>query len=73
MVGRRNRAMRQGQVKQGLGRSLQRFLTGFLLGVILVLTVGGFTPLLAQSHDWTAQNIITQIFSDPLPEEPPLA
>lgn len=42
----------------------QRFLTGLLLGLILVTTVGAFIPLLAQpTTDWVAHNTQAQVLA----------
>ena len=44
----------------------QRFFTGMLLGMILVIAVGSFVPLLAQSHTRIAQAIEAQITPESL-------
>ncbi|MDB9525630.1 family 10 glycosylhydrolase [Oscillatoria sp. CS-180] len=41
-----------------------RFLTGIMLGMILTVVCGWFTPLLAQPHDRVTHTILAQIFPD---------
>lgn len=51
-------------------RLLNRFLTGIVLGLISVLTVGWFTPLLAYPQGWVTENMTAQLFPNTPPEAP---
>lgn len=47
----------------------KRFVTGIVLGLILVITLGSFVPLLAYPHDPIHQEVIAQLLADsPTPE-----
>ena len=65
-LARRSAAKRQAQGRSR--RDPQRFFMGIVLGMILVITFGWFTPLWAQSHTRIAQAIQAQV-SPSLPGE----